>query len=117
MTWKAYIAKSTKLSEMLAAKMSDRRPRLRGILSRLQRCGEKVRDTDGAEWEKCIFAVSIVGYSRRTPNLELDKRLVGTQVRILRKCSLDWHYKVGAYQTLTPEETEAVLSGRLDLTE
>ena len=95
----------------------DKRPRLRGAVLKIDRTSEKTRDSEGVEWEKCIFTVALKGFSKRTPELQLDRNLVDRKVKMVRYCSYDWHYKIGVSKTLDPEETEAVLKGKLDLTE
>jgi hypothetical protein len=97
-------------------KAFDVRPRLKGLVLKIEKTGEKVQDSEGVEWEKCVFTVALKGYSRRTPQLELDKKLVDREVKLVRYCAYDWHYKLGVSKTLDPEETEAVLKGETDLT-
>ncbi len=96
----------------------DKRPRLIGAVSKIEKTGEKVKDNEGFEWEKCVFTLSLKNYSRRTPELELDSRLIGKEVKIIRYCLHDWHYKLGVNKTLLDcKETQEVLSNKLNLTE
>jgi hypothetical protein len=37
--------------------------------------------------------------------------LAGKEVKLVRWCCHDWHYKTGVKKTLEPDETEAVLKG------
>lgn len=97
--------------------MRDLRPRLQGIVVSITRTGEKKTDSEGNVWEKCIFEVKLTGFSKRTPDKQLPRNLRNAQVRIIRWCCFDWHYKIGVRVTLTPNETQKVLSGKLDLTE
>lgn len=97
--------------------MKDRRPRLQGQVVDIIRTGEKRRDKEGDEWEKCIFIIELTGFSKRTPEMKLPETLQGAKVKIVRWCCYDWHYLKGVRATLTPKETERVLKGSLDLTE
>lgn len=97
-------------------KLKDKRRRLQGIVREIIKTSEKKIDEERNEWEKCIFIVELTGFSKRTPNEILPEALKGTKVKVVRWCCFDWHYKIGVRITLTPEETEKVLSGTLDLT-
>jgi len=90
--------------------------RIQGIVQEIIRTDEFKEDEDGNKWYKCIFIVKLDRFSKRTPNEELPARLKNEKVRIVRWCCFDWHYKTGIRITLTPNETKAVLEGRLDLT-
>ncbi|RLE90015.1 MAG: hypothetical protein DRJ49_01115 [Thermoprotei archaeon] len=89
---------------------------LRGIVRRIDRLGEKMVDENNIEWEKCIFYIELIGFSKRTPHEKLPENLVGKIVKVYRWCTFDWHYRTNVYATLTAEETERVLKGELDLT-
>lgn len=89
---------------------------LRGIVRKIDRLGEKSIDKNGLEWEKCIFHIELVGFSKRTPHEKLPEHLAGKIVKVYRWCAFDWHYRTDVYATLTEEETEKVLEGKLDLT-
>lgn len=82
----------------------------------IARTDESEADEEGNVWCKCTFTVEIVSFSRRTPSEELPAGLRGARVKLARWCCFDWHYKTGVKITLTPEETERVLKGELDLT-
>lgn len=97
-------------------KLKDRRRRLQGIVKEIIKTGEKKTDEEGNKWEKCIFVVELTGFSKRTPKEVLPEDLKGAKVKVVRWCCFDWHYKTNVRTTLTPEETEKVLSGTLDLT-
>jgi len=97
-------------------RLRDRRKRLRGIVREVIKTGEKKVDDEGNVWEKCIFVVELIGFSKRTPEEALPEFLNGVKVKVTRWCCLDWHYKIGVPTTLTPEETEKVLKGTLNLT-
>jgi len=98
-------------------KEADKRPRLKGTVLEINRTGEKEKDSEGVEWDKCIFTLSLGSYSKRTPELQLEKKFVGKKIKIMRYCSYDWHYKIGVSKTLEPGETKQVLTGKFDLTE
>ncbi|HDI74378.1 MAG: hypothetical protein DRJ52_01220 [Thermoprotei archaeon] len=89
--------------------------KLQGIVVEIERTGE-YRERNGEKWEKCIFTVELIGFSKRTPHEKLPESLKGAKVKIIRWCCYDWHYKISARTTLTPKETERVLKGELDLT-
>lgn len=90
--------------------------KLQGLVTKIERTGE-YKEYDGEKWEKCYFTVKLVGFSKRTPGEKLPVHLKGAEVRIVRWCCYDWHYKIGARVTLTPEETERVLRGEKNLVE
>lgn len=87
--------------------------KLQGIVESIERTGEKRVDEDGVEWEKCIFTVRLTGFSKRTPNEVLPEHLKGKCVKLVRWAAFDWHFKTGVRKTLEPDETEAVLEGRM----
>jgi len=89
--------------------------KLQGIVTKIERTSE-YKDYDSEKWEKCHFTVKLIGFSKRTPDEKLPEDLKGAEVRVVRWCCYDWHYKIGARVTLTPEETERVLQGEKDLT-
>lgn len=89
---------------------------IRGIVRRVERTGEKRVDSEGRVWEKCIFSIELVEFSKRSRERSLPEHLRGKTVRVVRWCAYDWHYREGVYGTLTPEETERVLEGSFDLT-
>jgi len=94
--------------------MSDMRAKVRklqGIVESVERTGEKMVDENGIEWEKCIYTVRLVGFSKRTPEERLPKELEGKRVKLVRWAAFDWHFKLGVRKTLEPDETEAVLRG------
>ena len=89
--------------------------KLQGIVVDIIKTDEFREDEEGNRWYKCIFIVELLGFSKRTPNERIPDKLRGARVRVVRWCCFDWHYKVGVRVTLTPEETEAILKGKLDL--
>lgn len=90
----------------------DKARRLQGRVLEVERTGEKKKDEEGNEWERCIFTLELVGFSKRTPEEVLPERFRGRRVKLIRWCCFDWHYKLGVRKTLDPDETEAVLGGR-----
>lgn len=86
--------------------------KLQGIVVDIERTGEYLTDEEGEKWEKCIFTIELTGFSKRTPNEVLPENLIGKQIKIVRYCLYDWHYKLGVRKTLEPDETEIVLSGK-----
>jgi len=96
--------------------MSRHFRKLQGIVREIIKTNEIKEDKEGNKWRKCIFIVEIIGFSKRTPNEKLPEKLKGAKVKVIRWCCFDWHYKIGVRTTLTHEETEAVLRGKLDLT-
>lgn len=91
--------------------MIDRRPRLQGTVKSIERTGESTKDEYGNLWEKCVFTLELTGFSKRTPDKELPKEVVGKHVKLVRYACFDWHFKLGVRKTLEPEETVAVLKG------
>jgi len=86
--------------------------KLRGTVLSVERTGESRVDVDGQRWEKCIFTLRIEGFSKRTPDERLPPELAGREVKLVRWCCHDWHYKTGVKKTLEPDETEALLEGK-----
>jgi len=82
--------------------------RLKGKVVAVEKTGEAVT-RDGETWEKCIFTLEIVRFSKRTPEEVVPVRLRGKTVKLVRYCLYDWHYKLGIEKTLSPEETESLL--------
>ncbi len=90
--------------------------KLQGKVVEIINTGEYKLDGEGNRWYKCIFVIELMGFSKRTPNEKLPEELRGAKVKVVRWCCFDWHFRTGVRATLTPEETEAVLRGTLDLT-
>jgi len=88
--------------------LEDRNHRLLGKVSKVERTGEKRQDEDGTEWEKCIFTVELVGFSKRTPE-PIPEEIRGKKVKLCRWCCFDWHYNEG-YRTLDVKETKAIMN-------
>lgn len=84
---------------------------LRGTVLSVERTGEIKVDDEGLRWERCVFTVKLDGFSKRTPGEKLPEGLLGKEVKLVRWCCFDWHYKAGVKKTLEPDETEAVLKG------
>lgn len=78
----------------------------------IKKTGEKKRDEGGNLWEKCVFTVELTGFSKRTPDEAIPPELRGREVKIVRWCCLDWHYKLGVRKTLEQDETEAAIEGK-----
>jgi hypothetical protein len=75
--------------------------------------GEETRvDNEGNRWRKCIFTIRLTNFSKFTKREVMPERLKGKEVKIIRYCCFDWHYKLDARKTLDVEETAAVLSGK-----
>jgi len=85
--------------------------RLQGVVESVERTGERMVDEDGVEWERCIYTVRLVGFSKRTPDEKIPEGLKGKRVKLVRWAAFDWHLKKGVRKTLEPDETEAVLRG------
>jgi len=115
-TFSRFKYSASKNSGSGSLKLKDKRRRLQGMVKEIIKTGEKKVDDEGNEWEKCIFIIELTGFSKRTPNEVLPQALKRAKVKVIRWCCFDWHYKVGVRATLTPEETERVLAGTLDLT-
>lgn len=86
--------------------------KLKGTVLSVEKTGESKVDEGGQRWDKCIFTLRLDGFSRRTPDERLPPELVGKEVKLVRWCCYDWHYKTGVKKTLEPDETEAVLRGK-----
>jgi len=82
---------------------------LQGLVKAVEKTGEKKTDKDGIDWERCVFDIELVGFSKRTPEEVLPESLRGKRVKLVRWCAFDWHYKLGVRKTLETDETEAVL--------
>lgn len=87
--------------------------KLQGKVIDVERTGEFITDEEGNKWEKCVFTIELTKFSKRTPNEEIPEELRGKKVKLIRYCCFDWHYKLGVTKTLEPDETEAILSGKL----
>ena len=87
--------------------------RLQGKTLKIEKTGNKFTDEEGNEWEECVFTVELTGFSKRTPGKETPSELRGKKIKLRRYCSLNWHYCPHARLTLEPDETEAVLEGRM----
>jgi len=83
--------------------------KLQGKVLSIKKTGEKKRDEGGNIWEKCVFTVELTGFSRRTPDEAIPPELRGREVKIVRWCCFDWHYKLGVRKTLEQDENEAVI--------
>jgi len=86
--------------------------KLQGKVLDIERTGETITDEYGEKWEKCIFTVELMSFSKRTPDEKIPEGIKGKKVKLVRYCCYDWHYKLGVKKTLEPDETEAVLSGK-----
>ena len=86
--------------------------KLQGKVLDIERTGETITDEYGEKWEKCIFTVELMNFSKRTPDEKIPEGIKGKKVKLVRYCCYDWHYKIGVKKTLEPDETEAVLSGK-----
>lgn len=84
--------------------------KLIGIVLNVEKTGE-TKVIDGEKWEKCIFTLKIEGFSKRTPDEVVPNKVKGKEVKLVRWCCFDWHYKIGVKKTLEFDETEAVLKG------
>jgi hypothetical protein len=87
--------------------------KLQGKVLSIKKTGEKKIDEDGNLWEKCVFAVELTGYSKRTPSEDIPPELIRKEVEIIRWCCFGWHYKLGVRKTLAPDETEDVIKGKI----
>jgi hypothetical protein len=92
--------------------VTDKARRLQGRVLQIEKTGEKKKDEEGNEWERCAFTLELVGFSKRTPQEILPEKMRGMRVKLIRWCCFDWHYKLGVRKTLDVDETEAVLGGR-----
>jgi len=89
--------------------MSESKMRkLLGKVIEVEKTGVTRRDDEGNVWEKCIFTVELARFSRRAEE-RIPETLKGKKVKLERWCCFHWHYKVGAYKTLEPDETEALM--------
>jgi hypothetical protein len=92
--------------------MAGKIRKLQGTVADIEKTGESTIDKEGNKWEKCIFAIKLTNFSKRTPNEVLPDDVKGKKVKLVRFCCFDWHYKLGVKKTLDPNETEAVLNGK-----
>lgn len=82
---------------------------LRGVVTDVKQTEDFFIDEDGREWRKCLISVKLSSFSKRMKNRKLPKEIDGKVVDVVRFCTFDWHFRVGRFITLTPEETSAVL--------
>jgi len=85
--------------------------KLQGKVLDVEKTGEFIKK-DSEKWEKCIFTIELVKFSKRTPEEVLSDNLKAKRIKLVRYCCFDWHYRLGVMKTLEPEETEAVLNGK-----
>ena len=85
--------------------------KLQGRVTDIEKTGESITDDEGLKWEKCVFSIELTNFSKRTPEEVVPEEVKGKQVKLVRYCCFDWHYKLGVRKTLEPDETEAVLAG------
>lgn len=75
--------------------------------------GKETRvDEEGNRWVKCIFTIRLTNFSKFTKQEVMPEHLKGKEVKVVRYCCFDWHYKLGVKKTLDAEETGAVLNGK-----
>jgi hypothetical protein len=94
---------------MESEKIEGREERLQGRVTNIEKTKEKKKDEQGNLWEKCIISVELIGFSKRTPKKILPMIVKGKQIKLLRWCCFDWHYKISSRKTLEPNETKAIL--------
>ncbi len=85
--------------------------KLQGKVLDINKTGEFIKKDDN-KWQKCIFTVELIKFSKRTPEENIPEHLKGKMVKLVRYCCFDWHYKIGIMKTLDPDETEAVLNDK-----
>jgi hypothetical protein len=85
--------------------------RLKARVIEVEKTGETVT-REGETWEKCIFALEVTRFSRRTPDEVVPDNLKGKKIKLVRHCLYDWHYRLGVEKTLSPEETDGLLRGK-----
>jgi len=96
--------------------LSGKIKKLQGRVMDIEGTGEFVTDEEGNKWEKCIFAVELTNFSKRTPEEVVPEEIKGKRVKLVRYCRFDWHYKLGVRKTLEPDETEAILTRKTNKT-
>jgi lysozyme family protein len=94
---------------MKSEKIDGSQGRLQGRVTNIEKTDEKMKDDQENIWQKCIITVELTGFSKRTSKKILPRKLKGKQIKLLRWCCFDWHYKIGARKTVEPNETEAIL--------
>ena len=85
--------------------------RLQGKIIGIVKTGDTFKDAEGRRWERCILKIKLTGFSLRTPDEKLPTELQGKSLIITRFLCHDWHFKIGALETLSPGETESILKG------
>ena len=85
--------------------------KLLGTVLTIEKTGECKVDSEGQNWEKCIFTLKIKELSKRTPKEKVPSTILGKEIKQVRWCCYNWHYKSGV-KTLDSNETEAVLNGK-----
>ena len=85
--------------------------RLKARVIEVEKTGETVT-RESKTWEKCIFALEVTRFSRRTPDEVVPDDLKGKKIKLVRHCLYDWHYRLGVEKTLSPEETDGLLRGK-----
>ena len=90
--------------------MNSSAKKLKGKVVAVERT-EQIEDREGETWTKCIFTLRLTRFSS-TLHESIPQNLKGKQIRLVRYCLYDWHYKLGTEKTLDPEETAAVLADK-----
>ena len=84
--------------------------RLKGKVLAVEKTTE-IENRGGEKWVKCIFTLRLIGFSRKLPDELIPQSMKAKEIKLVRYCLYDWHYKLGTEKTLEPEETAAILAG------
>jgi hypothetical protein len=72
----------------------------------------EIENREGEKWTKCVFTLRLTRFSSKPPSDLIPEGLREKEIKLVRYCLYDWHYKLGTEKTLEPEETAAVLAGK-----
>ena len=72
----------------------------------------EVEEHEGEKWVKCIFTLRLTGFSGKHSAELVPESLREKEIKLVRYCLYEWHYKLGTEKTLEAEETAAVLTGK-----
>ena len=91
--------------------MASTLKKLKGIVVAVERTKE-VDEREGEEWSKCVFTLRLTRFANELQAGLLPESLRGKEIKLVRFCLYDWHYKLGTEKTLEPEETAAILASK-----
>lgn len=85
--------------------------KLKGKVVAVEKTPE-IEDRGGEKWTRCIFTLRLTRFSSNFPTELISQNLKDKEIKLVRYCLYDWHFKLGTEKTLDPEETAAVLEDK-----